>query len=81
MLAEWAIFVVIAVSGFFIFHPLKDIAEHVWEIRLLYLGNCARERMIADTAACRRARRLEFRRRNLSLDRVVDWTGATTIGR
>jgi hypothetical protein len=35
MLAEWAVFVAIAVSGFFIFHPLKDIAEHVWEIRLL----------------------------------------------
>lgn len=44
MSAEWAIVVVLALSGFTIFRTLEKIAQHLLEIKRLY-ANSAEQRI------------------------------------
>ncbi len=50
-MAEWAIFAAIGASGFFIYRVLKEIAEHLLQIRLLCADHFARAKLASDTAA------------------------------
>ena len=51
MLAEWAIFLAIAGSGFFIYQILKEIAQQLAQIRLACAGIDARGRFAAQDRA------------------------------